>query len=259
MKQRPRTGLGFYWDGDIGGAEDVDPYLGYGWFDGGGGGDWRSNFDSEGDYLPGYNWWDNFDPNTGDYVGSGDTIFVGQTDAPAPVPPAGGDWESFLSPWPYSPPPIDSPYGSGPQPAAPGSTLPGYCPAGTYHPMDNPYACVPFPNQGQQGRGQQPGKSGGQQQGKGSSGGSGSQQKPPQPCPKGKVLNMRTGQCVTPPKCPQGLVFDPQRNTCVKPSTANPTAAASLAGWPWWVWALIAGGVIYATSGDGSEGRRRRR
>lgn len=275
---RRQPGLGFLSPGFevIEGGDAYDVFWGYGfdaWSWDFGGGDWWSNFNAEGDYVgtggaSGYNWWDNFDPITGDYIGSGDTIFVGQTDAPAPLPTTGGNWWDFLTPWFYTPPPTPSnPYGLDPPPAAPGQQLPGYCPQGTYHPISDPFSCVPFPEDGSQGNQQrkppanQPRSSGQaakpQQQRCPSGQIYHEQLKRCIPiCPRGQVFDARQNKCITPPSCPQGTAWSPAAGQCVKTSTA---AAGS--GFPWWVWALIAGvGVkVLSDSGGSDTGRRRRR
>jgi type II secretory pathway pseudopilin PulG len=101
----------------------------------------------------------------------------------------------------------------GAAPKAPG--LPGYCPAGTYHPVSNPQACVPFP----------PAPSGGsgssQQQ----------QQQQQQQCPPGQYKSPSTGTCKPVPKCPSGYVFDPRAEKCV-PYGQTPQALCPTGYWP---------------------------
>lgn len=285
MLNGKNRGLGFLSPG----GEDADAFYDYGYegwsdwdfggwdwsFNSGGGGDWWDNFDPiTGDYIGGgaddWNWWDNFDPITGDYVGSGDTIFVGQTDAESPLPAVGGyDWQDYISPWGYTPPDMPwNPWGDitgGEVPTAPsGQPLPGYCPAGTYHPypIGDPRQneCAPFPTdpnarrqaqQREQQRQQQQARQAPQQR---------PQQQPQgQPCPRGQYRDQTTRRCVPIPTCPQGMVFSPVSQKCVPKTAAGSTNTISQLAKSPWLWILIAGGVLLASDNGNSGGRRGRR
>lgn len=140
-----------------------------------------------------------------------------------------------------------------PQPAGALPDLPGYCPKGTYHPMSDPFACVPFPTMtpGQNQRPQQPNQ-------QGSPAKPGSSAATPK-CPGGQVFNPQTGKCVQVP-CPQGLVFNPKTNKCEKPAVQpKPQNLTELAKQtPWWIWLLLGGTVLLASSKDDAPPRRRR-
>jgi hypothetical protein len=151
--------------------------------------------------------------------------------------------------------------------------LPGYCPPGTYHPypIGDPRAneCAPFPTatlaaevarqmeiqrqaqQQQQQRQQtqpqtqqQPSGSGLPQTGAGAA--------------AGMWLNPRTGQWELIPSCPQGSVFDQRAGQCVSATSAGGSLFGSGSESNWWLWLLIAAGVLYATGGGESDSRRRR-
>jgi hypothetical protein len=157
--------------------------------------------------------------------------------------------------WPLEPPT--------PEPLPTPPPLPGPCPGGTYHPMENPYICVPFPPAQQQAPKppQQQPKSSAQQA-----------PRPPQqpaqaPCP---VLthwrNPRTGKCEPKPKCPAPSVFDAQVGACVLPNRQTvppepgPDAGDDGSNNNWWLLLLAAGAIAFATQGGGeSEYTPRRR
>ena len=295
MSQR-RSQLGFldfdyYYPYESGGGDWADysftPDYGWdwGWYDtGGGGDDYWSNFNAEGDWVgpsgPGYTYSDYFDPITGDWIESGSTLETFSTSEPYALPPAPTmNWWDYLNPW-YTPPILPDytpPIGWDETPPAPsGPALPGYCPQGTYHPTWDPFACVPFPPQQTQTapRSAPAPRQSPQRPPTPSGGGSTSQQKPPQcppgyvmnpqtqkcvkapQCPQGTVLNPQTGQCVKPPQCPQGLKFNPQSGRCEKATSFFNTVS----GLPWWVWLLVAGigAVALSDNSGGSRGRRRR-
>lgn len=242
---------------------------GWDWSFNSGGDDWWNNFDPiTGDYIGGggaddWSWWDNFDPITGDYIGSGDTIFVGQTDAESPLPTVGNyNWQDFVSPWGYTPPDMPwNPWGDlGDAPAAPaGPSVPGYCQPGQYHPypVGHPRQneCAPYPananarRQAQQREQQRQQQQARQQQ----------QQPQGQPCPRGQYRNQTTRRCEPIPTCPQGMVFSPVSQKCVPKTAASSTSGlAQLAKSPW-LWILIAGGVLLASDSNSSGGGRRKR
>lgn len=124
--------------------------------------------------------------------------------------------------------------------------LPGYCPQGTYHPIDNPMACVPFPADpaGNQAAQQQRKK---QQQAaqKAAQAAKAAQKKQDQACPKdaqGKPQwkNPQTGKCEPIPACPQGMVFDSTSRRCLTPQQVKEVYGDN----NWLIWALIALGVL---------------
>lgn len=275
-------GLGFLpsdTGGEIGGGLDwwddwlfVDYY--YPDYSGGGGGDYWSNFDPvTGDYIgqggaQNYSWWDNFDPITGDWIGQGGTIDTIDTTEPGSLPsgPSGNWWGGLIDFFSGIVSPGYQPDFSSGVPPAPTPNLPGYCPAGTYHPIDDPFACVPFPPSPAQ-PGQTPRtpvrptpgpmtRSSSQPQApKCPQGQIFSQQYNrciPQ-CPQGQVFNPQTNKCQAAPKCPQGMQFDPVKGTCVQ------VLAQQGSSFPWWMWLLIAGGAAYALSGEEKRQPPRRR
>lgn len=279
---RRRNGLGFaagdYWD--------FDAYNDYGnnwdWWFGGGGGDSYNDFD-----FPIYeaeNNWPSFGP-------------IGLPDLnPPPISASGNDdrywfdWGQYLSDW-FSGNvlSIDSyaqgnqgktPYGSGgesfgfpdwlpgpgpaamdPQygPAGDAPLLPGYCPKGTYHPVNDPYACVPFPadNQDAKKRAQQQQKA----QQAAANAAKKAQQAQDKQCPKdpqGRPVwrNPATGKCELAPVCSQGQKFDSTTKRCLTAAQVKEIYGDN----NWLIWLLIAGGalVILNNSGGSSSGGRRR-
>jgi len=160
--------------------------------------------------------------------------------------------------WDWDWPTLPIPGGGNPLPPyddIPPPPLPGYCPAGTYHPIENPYICVPFPpsptptaparrpqsNQPQT-RPTAPAR-------------------PPQSapqCPAGYVFDSKLQRCI--PACPKGAVFDARAGKCVPIPTNKPaqnfTELAQKT--PWWLWALLAGTLLLATRDGGSSPGRKR-
>jgi hypothetical protein len=114
---------------------------------------------------------------------------------------AGSSWDSFL-PGP----------GGGYRDYNP--ILPGYCPPGYYHPIEDPYNCIPFPVQGA------PGAPGGA--GQGAAQGLGDL-RAAHLLPLRLRLLLRVlpvlpyreqaGRCM-PPACPEGQLFNPNTNKC---------------------------------------------
>jgi hypothetical protein len=154
---------------------------------------------------------------------------------------------SYEQSWPLEPPT--------PEPLPTPPPLPGPCPGGTYHPMENPYICVPFPPAQQQAQ-QQPKPT--QQQAP----------KPPlqpkqpaqAPCPAlTHYRNPRTGKCEPKPKCPAPSVFDPQIGACVLPNRQTvppepePDAGGEGSENNWWLLLLAAGAIAFATQGSGES------
>lgn len=216
-----------------------------------------------------YSWLDNFDPITGDWIGqSGAFVEPIVTDQKyLPAAPSGNWWDVLVDLFSGIVSPGYQPDFSSGIPPAPTPNLPGYCPVGTYHPIDDPFACVPFPDDpttpGQTQRkpatpvpGPQT-RAGSQPAPKCPSGQIFSQQLNrciPQ-CPQGQVFNPNTNKCQAAPKCPQGMQFDQSRGTCV--SAAALASAGS--GLPWWIWLLIAGVGAAALSDDSKQTSNRRR
>lgn len=135
--------------------------------------------------------------------------------------------------------------------------LPGYCPGGTYHPADDPFNCVPFPETDQTAK-----KRAQQQQQARQQAASAlrkAQQQADKQCPKdpqGRAVwrNPQTGKCELVPRCPQGTKFDPAMRRCLTTAQAKEIYGEN----NWLLWLLIAAGVlVIANSGD-SGGRRKR-
>lgn len=270
-----RRGLGFLQV--EGGADDATDWGGY-------------NFDPFGNYFE-YDW---FDFNSGgggggDYWPSFDPFTLPELNAPNQS--ASGnedrywfDWGQYLSDWlsgnvlsldtyaqgnggrtPYGsggsnfpdwlpgpgPASIDPQYG----PAGNGAGLPGYCPQGQYHPLNDPYACVPFPADAQgkkQAQQQQKAQQQAAQQARKA------QQQQSQTCPKdpqGRPVwkNPATGKCELIPTCPQGQKFDQVTRRCLTQSQLSQMYGSS----NWLLWLLIGGGALVLLSNSGSGGRRR--
>lgn len=284
LNQSNRRGLGFSAyepsTGEIGGGLDwSDGWLFSDYFWPDYSGSYWTNFDPiSGDWAgqsggyQDYSWWDNFDPVTGDWIGQGGTIDTIDTTEPGSLPPgpSGNWWDGLVDFFSGIVSPGYQPDFSGSTPASPYETppiLPGYCPVGTYHPIDDPFACVPFPDDptkpGQTQRkpatpapGPQT-RAGSQPAPKCPSGQIFSQQLNrciPQ-CPQGQVFNPNTNKCQAAPKCPQGMQFDQSRGTCVSAAAL----ASANSGLPWWIWLLIAGVGAAALSDDSKQTSNRRR
>lgn len=275
---RRRTGLGFaagdYWD--------FDSYNDYGnswdWWFGGGGGDAYYDYDFpiyEAENWPSFDpialpdlgpapttgwwqdWYDLFNPDPDAPTLSIDTAepyqwpdyrtITGDLDYQNTF----WDWLTNIGPGSAS---TDPQYG----PAGDGSTLPGYCPQGTYHPVNDPYACVPFPpndpnakkQANQQQKAQQAAANAARK----------AQQQQDKACPKdpqGRPVwrNPATGKCELAPVCPQGQKFDSTTRRCLTTAQVKEIYGDN----NWWIWLLIAGGaLVVLNSGGESSGRRRR-
>lgn len=173
------------------------------------------------DLLPG---------NSGGSNGSGsgwswDSFWEWARDLLAPSPTPSLDWQGPTS----SDANLNAPY-------------PGYCPRGTYHPVNDPYSCVPFPpndpNAQKQARQQQ------QQQQRAAQSARAAQKKQDQACPKdpaGRPVwrNPQTGKCELAPQCPQGSKFDSTTRRCLTPQQAKDVYGDDYT-WLWWV----SGGVL---------------
>lgn len=236
-----RRQLGFL-PGDAGGED-----AGWGWYDAG---YWN---DSGGWYEPDWAWLS--DPSAGTYWGDFTIPIGAETGCPTGTEP--GCFNRPRNWWDWDWPTLPVPGGGNPLPPydevppAPdqyGPNLPGYCPAGTYHPIENPYICVPFPpatpttptrpqSSQQQARPSAP-------------------TRPPQAapqCPQGYVFDSKSQRCI--PTCPKGQVFDARAGKCVPVPTNQParnfTELAQKT--PWWIWAFLAGTVLLATRDGGGR------
>lgn len=161
---------------------------------------------------------------------------------------------------------IVQPFLPGQQPSGSSSaptSLPGYCPAGTYHPfpIGDPRQdeCVPFPTwPGGSQTGSQPGSTSGQ------TGSQAGGQTTWQGAAAGAAaaalkywLNPRTGRMEQVPPCPAGSVFDQTVGQCVSASGGGAPGAEED---NWWLWLLLAAGAIVVISdGGGSSGGGRSR
>lgn len=164
------------------------------------------------------------------------------------------DWLTNLG---LGPAAIDPQYG----PAGDGRLLPGYCPKGTYHPVSDPFACVPFPPNDpaakKQASSQQKAQQAAAQAAKKA------QQAQDKACPKdpqGRPVwrNPQTGKCELAPACPPGAKFDSITKRCLTTAQAKELYGEN----NWLMWLLIAAGalVIMNSGGDsGSSGGRRGR
>lgn len=282
---RRNNGLGFlapgnqyggdYFYDDFGNYYEWDWFSpnvnGGGWdwfFDGGGGGGGGDDFQS---YLlpysePGMNYITDPYSTTSDfsdwinYYIYGPDAFL-QTSEMSPLPRGFGpvplpDLQSYRDIWPW----LDD-RGPGPalfDPSANQQPLPGYCPKGTYHPQNDPYACVPFPpddpnakkRADQQRKAQQSAMAAARR----------AQQQQDRQCPKdpqGRPVwrNPQTGKCELVPQCPQGTKFDSTTRRCLTPAQAKEAYGDN----NWLLWLLIAAGVVVIATrdGGGSGGRRR--
>lgn len=250
--------------------DDFGNYWEYGWFDdyfmGGGGGDYYPIdlpfFDTPDFPIllpePGisagnpFEGWDNYLSNW--LAGLVDVI---NTADPYALPQGQGDYRL----------PEFEPYGDispvlypGPGPAEIdlSDVLPGYCPRGTYHPISDPMACVPFPasdatakrraNQQQQQQQQAMRQRRQQQQQQ-------NKQCPRDPQNRPVWRNPKTGKCEIVPSCPQGSRFDQVTGRCL---TANQLNAAY--GSNNWLWLLLGGGalLLFLTRDNNRSGRRGR-
>lgn len=244
-----RRQLGFL-PGDSGGWDD-----GGGWYEP----DYGYWSDSGGWYDPDWAWLD--DPTAGTYWTDW-TIPIG-TETGCPTGTEPGCFNPPRNWWDWNWPTLPTPGGGNPfppyddippAPAPYSPTLPGYCPAGTYHPMENPMICVPFPPA--------PPTAPQRPQSNQSPNRPATAARPPQAapqCPAGYVFDSKLQRCI--PTCPKGQIFDARVGKCVpvptnQPAQNFPELAQKT---PWWIWAFLAGTVLLATSNGGgaSPGRKR--
>lgn len=155
-----------------------------------------------------------------------------------PIDSGGSVWGGSIDPADYLPV-------YGPETGPTTAPLPGYCPQGQYHPLNDPYACVPFPSPTAPTRpGQTPGPA---------------PAKPvtrPKPtaagaCPAPFVYDAKSKKCQLPP-CPPGQQFSVTQRKCIPVSQITPADKVTDGAFPWW--AIIAGGVVLIAL---SSGRRR--
>lgn len=219
-----QRGLGFlWWGGESGGGSDL--YGDYDYlYDYGGGSDLYGDYDYFFDYGGGY----------GGYVPGGPSFNVDFGFLPTGTATGTGtygtpddNWQGLLDWWNDL---VNSVTNNPP--------LLGYCPDGTYHPLNDPYACVPFPPETPEFEKQQRAAVAhkaaqdalkAQQRA----------QRQQQQCPPntGLVKNAQ-GQCV----CPPGYAPNAQLKKCV---LVNPALAAQSKQSPDWLkWALLAGVVV---------------
>ena len=156
-------------------------------------------------------------------------------------------WDQFPVDWGSNPREMifDFPPIYGPETGATTAPLPGYCPPGTYHPISDPYACVPFP-----------GSTTGQPAPKRAT----PAQRPgvtrPKPtaagqCPPPFVYDPKQKKCVLPP-CPPGQAYSLTQRKCVPVAQLKPADQVNDEAFPWWL--VIAGGAVLIAL---TSGRRR--
>lgn len=277
-----RNGLGFA-QGESGGGyddwggyffDDFGNYWEYDWFDVnyGGGGDYWPSFDSYtlpnltaptsplvNDYRYDIDWsqyWNDFFAGNIDRV---DTFAQGNYDQPSyrditgdlDYRPGIWDWLNNLGPGPAQP---DRQYG----PAGDGALLPRYCPQGTYHPVNDPFACVPFPPNDPNAKKQASNQRKAQQAAANAA--RKAQQQQDKQCPKdpqGRPVwrNPQTGKCELAPVCPQGQKFDSTARRCLTAAQAKELYGDN----NWLMWLLIAAGVLVVVKSGGNSGGGRRR
>lgn len=272
-------GLGFLW------FDDYDTY-----YESGGGDSFWDRFGADGDYigggafgydLPYYEMPSYFDywPSAGIDAGNSyddyqAEYFYNQILNPyaidygygfaqtSPDSSGGSGWDSTAF-WDWvtgllQPSPVPSTDWQGPQPnfdyGSADIPLPGYCPQGTYHPQNDPYACVPFPNdpaakkQAQQQQKQQQAAARAAQA---------AQKKQDQSCPSDPQRrpvwrNPQTGKCELVPQCPPNTKFDSTTRRCL-----TPVQTRQIYGDNSWLWWLLGGGVVLLLATRDRGGRRR--
>jgi len=159
------------------------------------------------------------------------------------------DWLNAIGPGPAS---LDPQYG----PAGDGSMLPGYCPKGTYHPVNNPTACVPFPADDPNAKRQAQQQRKAQQQA--AQAARKAQQQRDKTCPRdpqGRPVwkNPATGKCELVPQCPQGSKFDSTTKRCLNANELKQVYGDT----NWLLWILLGGSALLLLSNRDSGGRKR--
>lgn len=238
---RKQTGLGFLaWEDGGGWWDDLTPEE-YDWlfdtYGGGGGGDF----------------WGFSDP----FWGFEDVPDVGLVDAQESEKggePQNDAWQ-LLSDWWNSFLPSNGGGRTSNTPA-----LPGYCPVGTYHPLDDPFSCVPFPIDPNTGR-QRPRRTAQRQQQQQQAKKPAQKTSPqnPQPCPAPGQTDPRTGKCV----CPKGYIYDANKRQCVQATLNNrlvaPVGATGIPFWMWLLGGVLIGGALMSGKSETTYTMRRRR
>lgn len=224
-------GLGFLYNDGAGSSWDEYNYDE--WYDGGG-------YD---DLQQGLDWWSQltggYDPNVYD---------VGFVDAQVSEPggaPLNENWVQDLVDWwrdftgGYTGEPIQ-PTGGG-YDAERG--LPGYCPAGYYHPLNDPYICVPFPDETPAERNQRQIAAAKAQAAQKAAQAAAKAQQAAQPCPPntGLVKNAQ-GQCA----CPNGYAFSKTYGKCVLVSQLTAEDKKALESTDWWKYLAIGAFALIA-------------
>lgn len=123
-------------------------------------------------------------------------------------------------------------------PAGTGAGLPGYCGKGTYHPINDPLSCVPFPPNDPAAN--RAAKQQQQQQQKQAQAAKAQQKKADQQCPKDPqgrpvFFNQKTGKCELVPPCQQGMKFDPATGRCLTAAQSSQLYGET----NWWMWAAV--------------------
>lgn len=265
-RQLANNGLGFLQiEGEDSGTDDVyygsdyfyddfGNYWQYDWFDGGGLDPFWQQVQDEYDYQQN--------------LAQGNVYTINQ-DAPFALPSyrdITGTLDYQNDPWAWlrdlfggpGPAPLDPQYG----PAGTGQGLPGYCPKGTYHPVGDPYACVPFPASDPNAKKQQ------QQQKKSQQSAANAlktaQKKKDQSCPKdpkGRPVwfNPQTGRCELVPPCKAPAKFDSTSGRCLTPGQSKDLYGEDYAWVKWVLGAVGAALVLRGFAGDGDDDTKKPR
>jgi len=254
QQRQQRRGLGFLYS-DGGGSFDVieggDEYYDSWDFGGWDGYGFQSSDDGGGGYY-GFNSWDEFSWAFFDELGyfpedagienpyGYETLDTINTNEAYALPDYPGIVNNFpdYSQLPGSYDPWTEFYANVPDapPAAAGPQVPGYCPAGYYHPLNDPFACVPFPANDAAAK---------------------------RAAAQAAAQKAAAAKQAAAQKCPTGYTLDPKTKKCVKAPTpgalVSRTPAPSKTALPWWVWAIGAAVALKVVSGDGDSTARRRR
>jgi hypothetical protein len=266
-----RRGLGFLQTDSDNGAEDwggffyddFGNYWEYDWFNANDGGGSLPFFDFTSPFIDNSpttvsasanedRYWFDWGQYLSDWL-NGNVLSIDTYGQRAGQQPYGGDsgfsWPDGIGPGPA---PLDPQYG----PAGTGQGLPGYCPQGTYHPLNDPFACVPFPPNDPKAKRQA------QQQQKAAQNAANAakkaQQQKDKQCPRdpqGRPVwfNPQTGKCELVPQCAPGSKFDSTARRCLTANELKQLYGDS----NWLIWLLIGGGTLLLLSNRDS-GRRRR-
>jgi len=133
--------------------------------------------------------------------------------------------------------------------------LPGYCQKGSYHPINDPFACVPFPNDDATKRKQATvQRQGAQQQARQKRV---QQQAANKTCPKNTWRNPKTNNCEPIPKCAPGTKFDQVSAQCLKSSDLR-NLYGQQGSWLWWIVGGVVFFVLISRKNDSPKLRRKR-